>query len=79
MAHLRQRLGIHVVGDNVAIVCARTYRVPQKKTSFSENWAWQILLLIMRNPPSFFLKMHVIHLWFIYLLSGWVTYWTIAK
>ena len=24
-----------------------------KKTSFSENWAWQILLLIMRNPPSF--------------------------
>ena len=26
-----------------------------KKTSFSENWAWQILLLIMRNPPSFFL------------------------
>ena len=26
-----------------------------KKTFFSENWAWQILLLIMRNPPSFFL------------------------
>ena len=24
-----------------------------KKTSFSENWMWQILLLIMRNPPSF--------------------------
>ena len=27
-----------------------------KKTSFCENWAWQIWLLIMRNPPSFFLS-----------------------
>ena len=26
-----------------------------KKTSLCENWAWQILLLIMRNPPYFFL------------------------
>ena len=26
-----------------------------KKTSFCENGAWQILLLIMRNQPSFFL------------------------
>ena len=26
-----------------------------KKTSFCEKWLWEILLPIMRNPPSFFL------------------------
>ena len=26
-----------------------------KKTSFSKNWPWQILLMTMRNPPYFFL------------------------
>ena len=26
-----------------------------KKTSFCQNWPWQILLLIMRNPLSFFM------------------------
>ena len=36
------------------IKVVKKYRVP-KKTSFCENWPWQILLLIIRNPPSFFL------------------------
>ena len=26
-----------------------------KKTSFCQNWPWQILLLIMKNPLSFFM------------------------
>ena len=38
---------------NLSLLCL--YRVPQKKTSICENVAWQRLLLIMKNPPSFFL------------------------
>ena len=34
---------------------ARNVQGASKKTFFSENLAWQILMLIMRNIPSFFL------------------------
>ena len=46
-----------------------------KKTSFCQSWPWQILLLIMRNPLSFFMTNagdSFCNSYIIHLLSGWV-------
>ena len=37
------------IGSRWALLLSANYRVPQK-TSFCENWPWQILLLAVRNP-----------------------------
>ena len=45
----------HTVSQDGQALSAGQIQGASKKTSFCENGAWQILLLIMRNQPSFFL------------------------
>ena len=52
-----QELGLVALHQRAARqACTLTIQGVSKKTSFCQNWQWQILLLIMRNPLLLFMS-----------------------